>query len=204
MNIQIVYHALTCTLAVIVMGEVSEKVYGQSFGPASNFVEAAIDEAREHIYLRMRGTRSLPREAVKVLLGEGETDPQFVEIVSVASAEYRAARSQTNRDASSSFGLATRMKTGTRFVYRYGEALVEKQPSDSRETLGEIRIPKSSGRLRAAGCVLKDDLHGLVYVGTARGPSDPAQVVKIRAGDPSEPPTLVDSITLEPGESNIQ
>lgn len=200
----LICHILTGVLALIFFGKISEKVYGQPFGPASNFVEVAIDEAGEYVYLRMRGTQSSPREAVKVLLGDGETDPQFVEIVSVESAEYKAARSHTNRDASSSFGRATRMKDGTRFFYRYDEAIVVKQASDSRDTLGEIRIPNSPGRLRAAGCVLKDDLRGLVYVGTARGPSDPAQVVKIRAGDASEPPTLVDSITLEPGESNIQ
>jgi hypothetical protein len=203
MNSQIAGGTTGACLAVALIMGIGGEGGAQALGPRSDFVEAAIDARGEYAYFRMRGAIRTPPEAVKVRLGESETAPHFVGVVSVETREYQTAWEYTMRSGNSSGGHTMRMEDGCRFIYRTRQALVEKQAPGSQDKLGEVRIPNSPGRLRASGCVLSDDLRGHLYIGTARGPSDPAQVVKIRAGGTSKPPVLVGSITLDPNESNI-
>ena len=160
----------------------AREALAQAPGPSSNFCEVVIDESGTYAYVRMRGTQSSPQEAVKLVLGHGDASPKFVEIVPVNSAPYQAAAAHTNRNDNIGRYGAVLMKDGCRFVYSHQQATVEKQAPGSQDGIGKIEIPDSPGYLRSASCVLKDDLRGHVYVGTARGPSDSAQIVKIQAG----------------------
>lgn len=170
-----------------------------------DFIWAVINEEKGFAYFRARGTVSTPKRAAKVAVGEADGLPRFVGMVEEESEELQTARKLTQKkgyDPRHKSRSAVDPANGYTYSYHF-------KPPPGRivkrggERSSSVPLPAGRGHLRSGGCVLIDASRGFVYVGTARGPSIPAQVVKIAVGKGSDPPQLVGAVDLESGESNI-
>jgi hypothetical protein len=184
---------------------INDKPFGDISGTGRDLVGASIDSTGTHLYVRNRGTLSQPARALKIRTGEDSQLPAIVNAESLNSTEYRAAESfSTENNNHGGNGTAIVLEDGRRFGYLYQSGVLEEYAPRSNEVVCRITVPTGSGRRRAAGCLLVDQKHQYLYIGTANGPSDPAQVVKIAVGDGVEPTRLVGAINLNPDESNIR
>jgi hypothetical protein len=193
------------TLALLGLGACAGE--GGEDGPQieGDFIWAVINEEKGYAYFRARGTVSTPKRAAMVAVGEGEGLPRFVGMVEVESEELQTARALTKKK-----GYVPRYRSrsavdpanGYTYSYHFAPTpgRVVKQGGGRSSS---VPLPAGRGYLRSGGYVLIDASRGFVYVGTARGPSIPAQVVKIAAGKGSDPLQLVGTLDLESGESNI-
>lgn len=184
---------------------INDKPFGDISGTGRDLVGASIDSTGTYLYVRNRGTLSQPARALKIRTGEESQLPAIVNAESLNSSEYRAAESFSSENNNhGGNGTAIVLEDDRRFGYLYQSGVVEEYAPRSKEVVCRITVPTGSGRRRAAGCLLVDQKHKYLYVGTANGPSDPAQVVKISVGDKAEPTRLVGAISLNPDESNIR
>jgi hypothetical protein len=67
----------------------------------------------------------------------------------------------------------------------------------------EVLLPPANGYLRASGCIVAAPEQGYVYIGTARGPSIPADVVKVAIGGDKTDPHVVGVAKLREDECNL-
>ncbi len=179
--------------------------FGSITGTGKDLVGASIDSTGNHLYVKKSGTLSQPASVLKIRTGNDDQIPAIVNPVSLNSLEYRAAElfSAENNHLGGNERVAV-LEDGRRFEYRYQLGSLEEYAPRSKELVGRITLPAGLGRRRAAGCLLIDPNNQYLYIGTANGPSDPAQVVKIAIGDGIEPTRLIGAINLNPDESNIR
>lgn len=189
------------TLALLGLGACAGK--GGEDGPQieGNFIWAVINEEKGYAYFGARGTVS----AAKVAVGEGDGLPRFVGMVEEGSEELQTARGLTRKKGNNpGYRSMSAVDPANGYTYRYHFS-----PRPGRivkrgaGTSSSVPLPAGHGWLRGGGCVLIDASRGFVYVGTARGPSIPAEVVKIALGEGAQPPRVVGAVTLSPGECNV-
>lgn len=162
---------------------------------------AVVDVAGGHAYLRLRGTK----RAAKVALGEPDGPPRVVGMVREGSAEFKQASGRALRLQSFSArkGAFDPTRDCTyRIELRPGRITKRNGRTLRGQLIGSVPVPKGPGSLRAGGCILIDSACGVLCVGTARGPQDPGQVLKVAMGEEGEPPRLIGSLLLAEGEAN--
>ncbi|MEY4566081.1 MAG: hypothetical protein RLY14_1051, partial [Planctomycetota bacterium] len=195
----------TAIVSVAPLWWINDAPFGNITGSGRDLVAASIDSTGKHLYVRNRGTLGQPPRALKIRTGDDDQLPAIVNPVSLNSSEYRAAESfSAENNHRGGNGPVVVLEDGRRFEYHYQSGILSEFAPLSKEIVGRITIPVGVGRQRAAGCLLVDQEHQFLYLGTANGPSDPAQVVKIAIGDRVEPTRFVGAINLNPDESNIR
>jgi hypothetical protein len=190
------------TLGLLGLGAYAGK--GGKDGPQieGDFIWAVINEEKGYAYFGARGTK----RAVKVAVGEGDGLPLFVGMVEEESEEVQTARRLTRKKGNNPrYKSWSAVDRANGYTYWYREKrrrrgrIVKRGGGRS----WSVALPAGPGYLRDA-YVLIDASRGLLYVGTARGPSIPAEVVKIAVGEGAQPPRVVGAVTLSPGECNIK
>jgi len=196
---------LLLILAILGLGACAGE--GGKDGPQieGDFIWAVINEEKGYAYFQARGTVSTPKRAAKVAVGAGNGLPRFVGMVEKESEEFQTARGLTRKKGNNPrYRSMSAVDPANGYTYSYyykprPGRLVKRGTGTS----SSVPLPGGRGWLRSGGCVLIDASRGFVYVGTARGPSIPAQVVKFAVGKEFDPPQLVGAVDLESGESNI-
>ncbi len=189
------------TLALLGLGACAGK--GGEDGPQieGDFIWAAINEEKGYAYFGARGTKRV----VKVAVGEGDGLPRFVGMVEDSEELQTAQRLTWKKVNNPQYNSTSAVDPANDYTYSYHYKprpgrLVKRGGGRS----SSVPLPAGPGWLRGGGCVLIDASRGFVYVGTARGPAIPAEVVKIAVGEGAQPPRVVGAVTLSPGECNIQ